>query len=344
MRKLLLALLFCLLTTTAFATTTETKYVDPGATGAGTGVDWTNAYTSLSAWEAANQANLVTSDSICVVNCRGTTADTTTCDISGWTTNSTHYIQINGDNTTGKASTSYYRMTPPTGTDVSALTISEGWVYINNVEFNSSGKVTGAYPPVRVLAADTLNDEVHLNSCIVHSGVYTGGIRMTSNNTIVKIYNCIVYNCTVATLGRGIDHRSTNSTLVYNTTVYGCTTGFYQEAGTLTLVNCIANACTDNYSGTITTSYSCSDAAGELSGTGDRNGTDGDVTFTNTATDDYSLAVADVNATDLGTSSVDSLFTDDITNYTRTGTWDIGAFEKQTGGTSTSPFFTIIGD
>ena len=69
--------------------TTVTKIVDPDN---GTGTD----YTSLSAWEAGMQKDLVSADEISVAKCRctGGTADTTAFSINGWTTDATRYIKI----------------------------------------------------------------------------------------------------------------------------------------------------------------------------------------------------------------------------------------------------------
>jgi len=50
-------------------------------------------YSSLSAWEAAQQRNLVTADEIAVAECYGF-VDTTLTTISGWTTGVNNYIII----------------------------------------------------------------------------------------------------------------------------------------------------------------------------------------------------------------------------------------------------------
>ena len=93
---------------------TITRYVNPGSTGGNgttSALSGANAaYASLSAWEAAEQQDLVTGNNIALVNCAGTTADTTVTTIVGWTTGATNYIEIIGDNTTGKWSTSNYRL------------------------------------------------------------------------------------------------------------------------------------------------------------------------------------------------------------------------------------------
>lgn len=117
---------------------------------------------------------------------------------------------------------------------------------------------------------------------------------------------------------------------VYNTTIIGFARGISHGNGNaIKVVNVITNDCTDGFYGTYTedSDYNASDIDGDAPGTNSRNGTSGDVTFTDAANRDYALAVGDTNVIDHGTSAVDSLFTDDIKGTTRSGTWDIGAHE-----------------
>src|SRR5687768_517134 len=80
-----------------------TRYVDPNSTAGGDGTTTAlaganRAYVSMSAWEAARQADLTlteTEECICLTN--GGLEDATTVSIDGWTTDATHYIDIKTD-------------------------------------------------------------------------------------------------------------------------------------------------------------------------------------------------------------------------------------------------------
>lgn len=71
-------------------------YVDPDAGGGGTGVDWTNAYTSLSACEAAEQADLDGDNDNLTIHCRASSdsADTTKVRFDGWSTSADDDITV----------------------------------------------------------------------------------------------------------------------------------------------------------------------------------------------------------------------------------------------------------
>ena len=93
-KSLILAFIFCSIVQAAQVI----RYVDPDAAGAANGTSWADAYTSLSAWEAAEQTDLVSAGNYHTVYCRssGGTDDTTPFAINSWTTGSSNYIVIIG--------------------------------------------------------------------------------------------------------------------------------------------------------------------------------------------------------------------------------------------------------
>jgi hypothetical protein len=76
------------------------RYVDPDVIGGlGNGTSWANAYNSLNAWEAAEQADLVSDGNTHKVWVRNSLggADTAALTINGWTLGVNNYITIEAD-------------------------------------------------------------------------------------------------------------------------------------------------------------------------------------------------------------------------------------------------------
>src|SRR3989338_10070796 len=88
-RLLPLVLLF-LLPNLSSAATESIRIIRQDCTG------YSNCYTSLSAWEAAENRNLTVTNEIAVARIEGTwtNPDTTAVTIDGWTTDATRYIRI----------------------------------------------------------------------------------------------------------------------------------------------------------------------------------------------------------------------------------------------------------
>ena len=91
-------------------------YVDTDVVGgAGDGSSWANAYSNLQACISGQAQDLTDGGGdIAVIHCRGVSnADTTAVTITGWTTGSANYIQIQcdeADRHEGKWSDSKYRL------------------------------------------------------------------------------------------------------------------------------------------------------------------------------------------------------------------------------------------
>ena len=75
--------------------TIEERFVWDGATGAGTGLSWEDAYTSLEDWQSAEAKDLVSSGvEVHRVNYRRDTPRSSHFSFSGWTTDADHYIHL----------------------------------------------------------------------------------------------------------------------------------------------------------------------------------------------------------------------------------------------------------
>src|SRR3990167_9466847 len=114
-------------------------------------------YTSLSAWEAAKQGNLVTLDQIQQAECYNM-SDTTAVIVDGWTTDATRYIEIYGvasDKTasnTGIWSTGRYRLEVASALNSAALKILEAYARVDSLQVSGDATSTNY---VDVISFDT---------------------------------------------------------------------------------------------------------------------------------------------------------------------------------------------
>jgi hypothetical protein len=308
------------------------RYVDPDAVGGGTGLDWANAYTSLSLWDAGENTNLVTDNDYHTVHLRssGGTADTTTCDLTGWTTDATHYIEIIQDDApaTGVYDNTAYRME---GTDKNILLIYESFVRVKGLQIQATQTALGTVRGIYILAIAAGACDIRIQNVIV-KGACSGtggayGIDINSANADVSIYNSIFYDL-VSGAGAGYHGVMLNSGAldVYNSTIYNCYYGMRRVNGTATATNCAVGNNTDDFFGTITVDYCCSDD-GDGTNVQAPSGADWSNEFTDAANGDFDL-VSGGNCIGNGTDDPGSgLYSDDIVGTARNSTWDISAFE-----------------
>jgi len=272
------------------------RYVDPDATGSGTGVDWTNAYTSLSAWEAAEQTNLVTDGDWHHVYCRSSsgTADTTGFVLAGWTTDSTHNIVVeaaDGDQAVKTGwDTSRYRLV---GVDDRIADIQEDYVTFRGLQFGFAYTSAGYEDIMRVRnqgvsneilidscyfrtsSAGTTNQQIYamttnVNLIVVNTVMINGrmGVRVATDCSIT-LYNNVIYNCT----SMGVYGNDTGATLYAKNNAVFDTPDDFDFAGTATIDHCAS----DDGDGTNSVAPSGSDWDNEYS-----DPANGDFTLLNT--------------------------------------------------------------
>ena len=323
---------------------TITRYVDPDAAGAGTGLDWTNAYSSLTVWEAANNQDLTDAggDNM-VVYCRssGGHNDPGGCTISGWTTGDGMEITIIGSDFPSDGVYDESKFVVDSNVAVTqAIYINEA--YVNLVNLQICATVTTTQYGVLFASTDTACDQ-RMDSCIIKgvcSGTGSGyGIRIADTQSIVTIYNTTIYNfVSGADTGfQGIREELCASVGIYNCTVYNNYRGILSStAGTMTVKNCAVGNNVDDFFGTITMDYIVADDdhsgncatyfAFPTKGTGDWSldfTTPGsNFTLLSTAANLINHGLADVFAED-----------DDIIGTARPqgAAWDIGAYEYESG-------------
>jgi len=306
MKKFLITILFCFLTTNCFAAQFLYKTVEEDGNG---------DYTTLEACTGANEQDL-TGDGWFDVEIIGTelggngwtSADTTRLLLHNYVTTPDDYINIYTSPTArhkGVYSTSYYRLD-----SASTIIFYFGNVFVNGIQNDSTTTLASAG-----------GNTVFRNCLITHS--FSDGAG-AGNQIFV---NCIFLS------GSYIDHTGVGSSVyIYNCTFIGGR--FICRANT---TNFCTNFLIDHtdaflvYAGATLVATNCSLKENKSSDwTTDGGGNRINQTFTFVGDPDFHLDSGDAGALDYGTSLVaDGVypFSDDIDGETRTGTWDIGADE-----------------
>lgn len=300
-------------------------------------------YSSLSNWEAGEQGDLVTADTIAIADCYSM-EDTGSIIIDGWTTGADNYILIRGaasDKTTsntGKWSTKRYRHVLNTiNISTTAIKINEEYVHIDGLQFERSDTVYTMSTVISIETASAAN--VLISNTIFQRGSGKCGnmIYCSRYYSKVKIWNCtFAHTASSQYAAIGI---SGSGKAVYNCTFHDCVNAIMVNTNDNTpIVNCLFTNCTtDVYlvsPGSIADTYcaTTNDKTKGLTadGTGNRFGQT--FTFVDADNHDFHLASNDAGAKDQGTSDPGSgLFSNDIDGKTRSGSWDIGADEYVSG-------------
>lgn len=317
-------------------------------------------YTSLSAWEAGEQADLPTADEISQAECYDF-EDTTAVAIDGWTTDATRYIRVygaTGDEAQVPYATNAYRLAVSNNT---ALGIGENYVRVERIQIQTTATVASAARGINALAASisAAAGDIRIIGCLFR-GVLSStnaaqvGInaRSVTGGTIAyRIVNNMFYDWTssAASAGTAIEIALANGTgslsYVYNNTIYNAYRGINAPSATnapsqWTLKNngFDSNGVTsaDGYAaGTgayhTDSDYNASDLAADAPGANAKNSVS--PTFVNEGTRDIHLDSSDTAWKDSGTDlSADAgyAFATDFDAASRSGSWDIGADEVAT--------------
>lgn len=299
-------------------------------------------YTSLSAAEAGEQADLVSLDRQLDIECYSF-EDTTQVTISGSTVDATRYIRVYTPSTErhdGKWNTSKYRVNITSGwaSFFVGFNIATNYTRIEGLQVSGSPTTTGR----TAFGSNAAVNNVRLNNNVVR--LIAGGnascvalsLTCSGVGTINRVWNNVIYGDGIGT-GMSISAGDFNAdSYLYSNTVYNFGTGITSGGGNAKFAkNNLVNGCTTCYSGSFNAASSnniSEDATSPNSGLRSL-----DVTFVDEAGFDLHLASGDTAAKDAGTDlSADGTiaFSDDIDSQTRSGTWDIGADEYVAGGST----------
>jgi len=315
------------------------QYVDPDAGGAGNGDDWTNAYTSLNAWEAGEQQDLTdaTPDWMhCYCRASSGTIDSTVYEILGWTTAAASYILVEAAST-DRASTAWdatnYRL--ETADATYAVRIREDYVRFEGLQIGQTSGDASGDQTIVITGITATNNDLWFSYCFIRthpSSQVSRPIDFVDTDIICKIWNCIIENRATATGSYSLycnvaDLKVDNCTIIGNATM---TYSIRYVSGAGEFYNTIAiDAATQVWldgSSNFTGDYNCEDDTGDVPGGNSQTGSE--PTFVNKGTD-YALSGAGSVAKDNGTDRSGGLVSDsdDINGTARGATWDIGAHE-----------------
>ena len=286
-------------------------------------------YTTVAAWEAAQQGDLVALDEIHVgeIYDVNTTAALT---IDGSTTDATRYmvLTVNSANRhAGKWDTAFQNFqVSSTG---AAIANSDDYTRISWVQVrNTSGSA------IKSSNTGTYIEQV---ICTGSAGSSNHGIDLASTATNCVLTNIIVHGC----------HNGINSSAGTGAVISNCTTVANRRAG-ISSSNAAALAVKNHYSGgnttfnyaeggsanisswTFTTSMSSNTESTESGLTNSIAYSTANFTNVTAASEDLHLVTGSA-LIDVGT-DLSGSFTIDIDGVTRTGTWDVGADEYVTVG------------
>jgi len=299
-------------------------------------------YTSLSAWEAGEQRDLVALNEIAVAECYSM-SETTAVIVNGFTTDATRYIEIRtplSERHNGKWDATKYNLKV---VDADALVLADDHVRVvglqiavSSTQYGRNG-ITISFPHVGAEFQISKNIIDGQSSTLSSSGIAAS----SSGNEVVKIWDNIIYDFHHGWSGGISVSNCAAGSFLYNNTIYGCQYGLKSNAINLVVKNHLSVGNNRNaYNGTpgASSDYNASDDTTSTGGANDR--TSQTFTFVDAVNRDLHLASTDAGARDFGV-DLSVFFTDDIDGHIRTATWDIGAAEYVAAGGVSIPLSGI---
>lgn len=284
-------------------------------------------YTTLSAWEAANQGDLVTADEVRVAEC-----------YNDWATGLDDRLVIDGSTTDA---TRYLRITVAAGHRHTGVPQS-GFFVKKNVGYDTLLRDSDPYTRLEWLDLENTNSNGQALYANAGSGIYSNLIAKTAGTSqyVVGLFgqNITIHGALVYGGGRGVEINSTIAANIYNSVATGCAKGFNTGSELVVLKNCVAYNNTTNYSGTFAaastnnaTSSASDDAPGASSVVGITS-----ADFVAAAGNDYHLAAGSA-LIGAGVNLYADFQTDiDGDAWPSSGSWDIGFDYRVAAGGGTT--------
>jgi hypothetical protein len=298
-------------------------------------------YTTLTAWESAKQANLVTADQIQVAECYndwpGGLDDALTID--GSTTDSTRYLKIkaaSGNGHTGVPKTGFYIHS--TNAYANLIYVKDSYTRVENIECDGTG-VTNTIG----FREDSGGDNTTWRNCIAvgfaSSGRWGFGLQSTSSRAI----NCLAINCKIGFWSNYSASSPVQSTILNCVAICGANSqiGVDSSDDDLVVTNTVAmaNGYTSSAFGsrTWTNASYCAEDDSSLSGKGSNNTIHmvSSAAFSNLSSSNFHLSGTGSVLYNAGT-DLSGTFTTDIDGDTWAN-WSIG-FDQYT---SAGPTYTL---
>ena len=323
-------------------------------------------YTSLSAWEAGEQRDLVTANEIARLECyKGDYSsvggginyivelDTVTVD--GWVTGPNNYIEIVVPSTErhdGKpfdSSSNYSGFAVRFPNNWDSLDLSDHFIDVYGLIVDKANSSGGQSSGSAIVCGSgdtgyTDSTRVHiLDSCIALNAGSSGIALSSAQRYLVVIVNCVASGCV-----NGFYAYNYKISRFYNCTSVGNTAYAFriENAPSTVLRNCLgANSGTSDFYVVAGDVDYC--ASSDASALGANSYTNQTFSFVDAANKDFHLTGSDTGAKDKGldlSSDPDFPFNWDIDGETRAAPWDIGADEYVSGGGATTYTRTLTAD
>jgi len=314
-------------------------------------------YTTLAAaiaGELIANADLTAMAGILNIEIGGTwsSADTTAVVINGFTTSAAYYPNIYTDAANRASmpwSTSKYNLSTA---NASALLLIDDHIRVDGLQISVTSSNASDQSGIAVYGQTSGANDIRISGCLIkghaNATYYNFGIDVEDSDTVLSIWDCIVYGTSTHASSKGINVNAASTVSLYNVTVIGGTIGVGRNAGTVTAKNCYAGGTsTNDYNGTISmTTCASEDDTGSAGLQTIAVDTDTFVNVTAT-TEDYHLAIDGLSplqnvGTDTSGDAAPLNFTTDMDGESFADDWDIGAFANVPTTTTLKPNLAII--